>query len=81
MPANIKSLDSYANANHANNKLNDISFNYGKILEVIQSLDPSKAHSYDGVSVRKSKLSCSSIIKPPLIIFCNCFKFRTFPDD
>ena len=55
--------------------------NYEKILTVIQSLDPNKAHSHDVFSIRMLKLSCSSIIKPLLIIFPNYLKFGTFPDD
>ena len=42
-------------------------------------MDPNKAHVHDGV--RTLKLSCPSIIKPLLIIFRNCLKFGTFPDD
>ena len=63
------------------NRLNDINFSYDKILKVIQSLDPNKVHDHDGVSVRMLKLCCPSIIKPLFIIFCNCLKFGTLPDD
>ena len=66
---------------YTDKRLNDINFNHDKILTVIQSLDPNKAHDHDGVSVRMSKLSCPSIIKPLLIIFRNCLKFGTFPVD
>ena len=38
------------------NRLYDINLNYKKILKVIQSLDPNKAHGRDGVSVRMLKL-------------------------
>ena len=58
--------------------LSGINFNHGKILRVIQFLDPNKAYGHDGVSVRLLKLSCPSIINPLLIIFCNCLKFGTF---
>ena len=40
-----------------NKKLNYISFNYDKILKVIQFLDPNKAHGHDGVSIEMLKLS------------------------
>ena len=35
-----------------------ISFKYEKILKVFQSLDTSKIHDHDGVSVRMLKISC-----------------------
>ena len=60
---------------------NDINFNCDKILKVIQYLDQNKAHGHDGVSVRTLKLSCLSIIKQLLIIFCNWLKFGNFPHD
>ena len=36
---------------YTNNRLNYISLNCNKILKVIQSLDPNKAHGQDGVPV------------------------------
>ena len=66
---------------YTNNGLNYINFNYDKILKVIQSLDPNRAHGHDDVSVRMLKISSPSIIKPLLIIFCNCLKFGTFAND
>ena len=64
-----------------NNRLNYISFNYDKILKVIQFLDPNKAHGHDGVSIKMLKLSWSFIIKLLVIIFHNCLSFWTFPND
>lgn len=64
-----------------NSKLKDISFNYDIILKVIQSLDPNKPHGNDGVAEIRLHLSCSSIIKPLLIIFYNYLEFGTFADD
>ena len=40
-----------------------------------------KAHGYDGISIRMLKLSSSPIIKALPIIFQNCLKSSTFPDD
>ena len=36
------------------NRLNDISFNYDKILNI--DLDPNKDHGHDGVSVKMFKI-------------------------
>ena len=32
---------------YTDNRLNDIYFNYNKVIKVIEYLDPNKAHSYD----------------------------------
>ena len=74
MPANIK-------RQYTNNRLNDINFNYGKVLKSIKSLDLNIAHDHDGVPIIMFKLSCPSIIKPFLIIFLHCLKSGTIPED
>ena len=72
--------NSYHTENRLNN-LNSITFDNEKLLKIIQSLDASKAHGYDGISIRKLKLSIPSIIKPLSIIFQNCLKSGIFPYD
>ena len=64
---------------YTDNRLNDINFKHDKMLKVIQSLYPNKAHGYDCVSVRMLEFHFPSIIKVLLIILCNCLKFGTFP--
>ena len=44
-------------------------------------MDPNKGHDCKGVSVRMLELSCSSVVKPRLIIFRNYLCFGTIPDD
>ena len=44
-------------------------------------MDSNKAHCHDCVLARMLKLRCPYIIKLLFIIFCNCLKFETFPDD
>ena len=63
---------------YTNNRVNDLSFNYEKILKVVQSLDPNKPIGHDGVSPRMLKPVFSSIIKPFLIIFRNHLKLELF---
>ena len=70
-----------SNTYHTGNRLNDITFDNEKLLKIIQSLDANKAHGYDGISIRMLKLGSPSIIKPLSIIFQNCLKSSTFPDD
>ena len=52
------------------NRLYDINLNHKKILKVIQSLDPNKAHGRDGVSVRMLKLK-SIFHNITSQLFCN----------
>ena len=70
-----------SNTYHAENRLNDITFDNEKLLKIIQLLDANKAHGYDGISIRMLKLSSPFIIKPLSIIFQNCLKSGIFPDD
>ena len=70
-----------SNTHHTENRLNGITFDNEKLLKIIQSLDANKAHGYDGISIRMLKLGSPSIIKPLYIIFQNCLKSSTFPDD
>ena len=70
-----------SNTYHTENRLNDITFDNEKLLKIIQSLDANKAHGYDGISIKMLKLGSPSIIKPLSIIFQNCLKSSTFPDD
>ena len=70
-----------SNMYHTEDRLNDITFDNEKLLKIIQSLDANKAHGYDGILIRILKLGSRSIIKPLSVIFQNCLKSSTFPDD
>ena len=70
-----------SNTYHTETRLNDITFDNEKLLKIIQSSDANKAHGYDGILIRMLKLGSPSIIKPLSIIFQNCLKSSTFPDD
>ena len=50
---------------YCTNNRSNISFSYGKILKVIQSVDANEVN--DDVSGRILKLSCLSIVKPFLV--------------
>ena len=62
------------------NKLSSLQFEDSDIIKIIRSLDMSKAHGHDDVSVRMLKICDSAIIKPLSIIFRNCISQSTFPD-
>ena len=69
------------NTHHTEIRLNNIFFDYKKLLKIIGLLDANKAHGFDGISIRMLKLSSVSIIKPLSIMFQHCLKSGTFPDD
>ena len=51
-----------------------------KILKIIISLNPNKAHGWDAISIRMIKLSDASLVTPLKIIFTNCLRHGIFPD-
>ena len=51
-----------------------------KILKIIRSLNPNKAHGWDKISVRMIKMCDSALIVPLKIIFANCLSKGIFPD-
>ena len=61
-------------------KLSSINFNNVNILKIIESLNVSKAHSYNNTSIRMIKLCGQSIVKHLPIIFKNCVDNGIFPD-
>ena len=50
-----------------------------KILKIIRSLNPNKAHGWDEISIRMIKLSDVSLVTPLKIIFTNCLRRGIFP--
>ena len=52
-------------------RLSDINIDAGTIIKLIRSLNPTKAHSCDGISIRMLKLCTTSISKPLHILFNN----------
>ena len=50
-----------------------------KIMNIIRSLNPNKAHGWDKISIRMIKISDISLVTPLKIIFTNCLKRGVFP--
>ena len=50
-----------------NNRLGDVNLDCNKLHNIIETLDPNKAHEYDHISIRILKLWSSSIIATVLI--------------
>ena len=61
-------------------QLNDFVISEEKILNIIRSLNPNKAHGWDGISVRMIKLSDNALVIPLKIIFENCLRRGVFPE-
>ena len=51
-----------------------------KILNIIRSLNPNKAHGWDEISIRMIKLSDASLVTPLKIVFTNCLRQGVFPE-
>ena len=60
--------------------ISDFAISEAKILNVIRSLNPNKAHGWDEISVRLIKLSDDALVLPLKIIFTNCLRRGLFPE-
>ena len=63
-----------------NTKLSSVKFENKHISNIIRSLDVSKVHSHDNVSIRMLKICDSAIVEPLTIIFESCINQSLFPD-
>ena len=62
-----------------NGRINNISINSDIILKVVNDLNPSKAHGWDGISIRMIKMCGESIVFPLMIIFENAIETGVYP--
>ena len=60
--------------------INDFVISDEKILKIIRSLNPNKAHGWDEISIRMIKLSDVALVTPLKIIFTNCLRRGVFPE-
>ena len=60
--------------------LNEFTISDQKILKVIRSLNPNKAHGWDDISIRMIKLCDDAPLLPRRLIFENCLSQGTFPE-
>ena len=60
--------------------LTDFVISEEKIINIIRSLNPNKAHGWDEISVRMIKLSDGALALPLKIIFTNCLRRGLFPE-
>ena len=64
-----------------NNLLSTISFTKDDIAKVIKNPNPNKAHGFDMISIRMTKICCESILKPLELIFKSCLENGKFPNE
>ena len=60
--------------------INDLNISEEKILNIIRSLNPNKAHGWDEISIRMIKISDASLLTPLRIIFTICLRQGEFPE-
>ena len=60
--------------------LTDVSISDEKILNIIRSLNPNKAHGWDDISVRMIKICDDALLLPLSIIFESCMSQGVFPE-
>ena len=62
-------------------RLNNITFDDDSILKIIRNLNPSKAHGWDGISIKMIKMCELSIITPLTIIYKKAIQSGIYPDN
>ena len=62
-------------------RISDINISTDTIIKLICSLDPNKAHGFDGISIRMLKFCLTSISKPLNILFNNSVINECFPNE
>ena len=70
-------LPQFSYATH--HRLNTIDFVPEKLTSIIKTLNPNKAHGWDGISVRMIKICDDALIPPLKIIFNNIITTGIFP--
>ena len=62
-----------------NSSLSSVEITGEKILSIIRSLDPKKAHSWDDISINMIKLCDTEIVKPLYLMYTECLETGRFP--
>ena len=62
-----------------NSSLSSVEITGEKILGIIRSLDPKKAHGWDDISTNMIKLCDIEIVKPLYLIYKECSETGRFP--
>ena len=65
---------------YTQNRPRDFDIDCGKFLNLIDGLNPHKAHDHGGISMQMLKLHNLTITEPVSIIYKNCLQLGVFPD-
>ena len=66
---------------YTDNRISTVTFSQDDIGEIIQNLNPNKAHSHDNISIRMLKLCGSSTYGPLQLIFKEALCTGLIPSD
>ena len=61
-------------------RISQLEFDTDDIEKIIKSLNPNKAHGFDGISIQMIQLCSAAISKPLYLLFKNSFINGVFPD-
>ena len=64
-----------------NSRIDNVIINSNSIIKIIKDLNPTKAHGWDGISIKMIKICGESIIPPLMIIFNNSLLTGAFPEN
>ena len=62
-------------------RLSQIEFHTNDIINIIENLNPNKAHGHDGISIRMIQFCSKSLANPLFLLFKNCLEASTFPEE
>ena len=61
-------------------RISDFLIQHDNVIKIIRDLNPTKAHGYDGISIRMIKMCAVSIVVPLMIIFNKALTTSVYPD-
>ena len=61
-------------------RLKSLDFEKVEILKLIKALNINKAHGYDDISIRMTKICDKSLFKPLIYLFKNSSQLSCYPD-
>ena len=64
----------------ANSRLNNVNISHDSIINIINNLNPAKAHGWDGISIRMIKMCQQTITLPLAIIFKKSILICIYPE-
>ena len=63
-----------------NSRISEINISSNMILDIVSSMNPSKSHGCDGISIKMIHICRNQIILPLKLIFESCARLGVYPD-